>query len=263
MHGTFRTLDWPAGYQVCTSVDDVEALVATFPDCPPFRHAPSRARPLGKILTFAPCLLVCAIGPHQVEPSSPDARQFVARIELPLSIEIASPADISTRNSVAKSMAGADVSTSSPQGAQPVIEPSKPESFGRRMALDHDAKHPAPSQLHIPSSNIQEFNPRSHVNQGHRTSLRVVMGAVHSGKLEFSDKGQVISIRLGSLLSLVANRFDKSEFERLSQSAAASEFVPMDTLVEMGMPIRYDPVYDEFCLREHSRDQEQEPSEYW
>lgn len=74
-----------------------------------------------------------------------------------------------------------------------------------------------------------------------------------AGKLEFKQTNQSLAVRLGSIVELLRDRYDVSEFERISSSAASDVFVTMAQLRDAGIPITYDPVYDEFNVgtRDH------------
>lgn len=87
-----------------------------------------------------------------------------------------------------------------------------------------------------------------HVNEGGKVALAVIANGRYVGEAEFADNDQVVSVKLGSLLEIVSDRFEPDEYARLSASSAAQEFIPVDTLAAAGLPISYDPVYDEFNL---------------
>jgi hypothetical protein len=85
-------------------------------------------------------------------------------------------------------------------------------------------------------------------NQGGITHLTARVDGAEAGKVEFSDSGQTISVNLGSVLSILADRFPPEEYARLASSPAAQSFVDIDRLAEAGLGISYDPVYDEIVL---------------
>jgi hypothetical protein len=60
----------------------------------------------------------------------------------------------------------------------------------------------------------------------------------------------VPTLRLGDLLGLVQTRLAPGQYERLAASAAAGEFVSLDTLRKAGIPVRYDAARDELKLGE-------------
>ncbi|MEL7218072.1 MAG: hypothetical protein AAGK01_06535, partial [Pseudomonadota bacterium] len=74
-----------------------------------------------------------------------------------------------------------------------------------------------------------------------------------AGQLEFQQTNRALSVRLGSIVELLKDRYDMREFERITASAASDVFVTMAQLRDAGIPITYDPVYDEFNVgsRDH------------
>ncbi len=93
-----------------------------------------------------------------------------------------------------------------------------------------------------------EFTPAAETNLGGKTHLAALVDGVSVGQLEFSDADQTMSVRLSSLLELLQDRFPPDEYESLVNSPAAMAFVPVDQLAIAGIPISYDPVYDELVL---------------
>jgi hypothetical protein len=78
------------------------------------------------------------------------------------------------------------------------------------------------------------------------TRMTVRVGATAVGKVDFRmTEGRMIDVQLSGLLDLLANGYDRAEFTRLRNSAAADAYVSFDKLRAMGLNVRYDPVYDE------------------
>ncbi|MEM8724830.1 MAG: hypothetical protein AAGE86_04820 [Pseudomonadota bacterium] len=74
-----------------------------------------------------------------------------------------------------------------------------------------------------------------------------------AGELDFQQTNNALAVRLGSIVELLRDRYDMSEFERITASSASDMFVSMGQLRDAGIPITYDPVYDEFNVgtRDH------------
>lgn len=74
-----------------------------------------------------------------------------------------------------------------------------------------------------------------------------------AGQLDFQQTEKALSVRLGSIVELLKDRYDLGEFERITASSASDLFVTMHQLRDAGIPITYDPVYDEFNVgsRDH------------
>jgi hypothetical protein len=66
------------------------------------------------------------------------------------------------------------------------------------------------------------------------------------GTVDFQQTTTGLAVRLGSIVDLLADRYDPSEIARIKASAASSLYVPLADLQAQGIPISYDPVYDEF-----------------
>ncbi|MEO0462251.1 MAG: hypothetical protein AAF127_03915 [Pseudomonadota bacterium] len=69
-----------------------------------------------------------------------------------------------------------------------------------------------------------------------------------AGRVEFRQSLTTLEVRLGSLLDLLRDRYDSAQFERLAASSAGDVFMTVPQLREAGIPISYDPVYDEFNI---------------
>jgi len=74
-----------------------------------------------------------------------------------------------------------------------------------------------------------------------------------AGKLDFQQIDQSLSVRLGSIVELLKDRYDVSEFAQITSSSASDTFLTIRQLRDAGIPISYDPVYDEFNVgsRDH------------
>ena len=71
MHGTYRGLEYNSELYVFTRLDDVEALVASFPSYPLFEYAPRRTMPQRLVMQIVPCAMACAIaGATQIDTGS-------------------------------------------------------------------------------------------------------------------------------------------------------------------------------------------------
>lgn len=65
--------------------------------------------------------------------------------------------------------------------------------------------------------------------------------------VRMDEMGQ-FHVRLSGLLDMAATQLPADKFERLRNSDAAQEFVPLDHLRDLGIDLDYDPVYDEIRL---------------
>lgn len=69
-----------------------------------------------------------------------------------------------------------------------------------------------------------------------------------AGALDFQQTPAGLKVRLGSLVEVLADRFDAATLARIRASAAGGSYLSLTELQAQGVPISYDPVYDEFNI---------------
>lgn len=74
------------------------------------------------------------------------------------------------------------------------------------------------------------------------------IAGIEVGAVEFQQAGGEISVKLGSLLDMVSARIPAEDLARLRTSSSAEIFLPLAQLKDAGLPIAYDPVYDEITI---------------
>jgi hypothetical protein len=75
-----------------------------------------------------------------------------------------------------------------------------------------------------------------------------------SGEVDFQQTPAGLKVRLGSVAEVLADRLPASELARIRGSAAGNAWLSLAELQAQGIPISYDPVYDEFNIgREDTR----------
>ncbi|WP_379923268.1 hypothetical protein [Erythrobacter sp. R86502] len=67
-----------------------------------------------------------------------------------------------------------------------------------------------------------------------------------SGAVDFEQSSSGIKVRLGSIAEVLADRIDAAQLARIRSSAAGNAWLSLGELQAQGIPISYDPVYDEF-----------------
>ena len=67
-----------------------------------------------------------------------------------------------------------------------------------------------------------------------------------AGLVDFQQTPEGLKVRLGSVVELLADRYDPAHLARIRQSSAGNSYVALAGLQAQGIPISYDPVYDEF-----------------
>lgn len=78
--------------------------------------------------------------------------------------------------------------------------------------------------------------------------LAVRVGDEIIGTVRFQIAEGHVSVHIGQVLDLFEGRMDSARFAALRRSPAAREFVPLETVRGAGIPLRYDPAYDELVL---------------
>lgn len=69
-----------------------------------------------------------------------------------------------------------------------------------------------------------------------------------AGELDFQQDMQTIKIRIGSIVELLKDRYETAELDRISRSASGDVYLSISQLQQAGIPISYDPVYDELAF---------------
>lgn len=69
-----------------------------------------------------------------------------------------------------------------------------------------------------------------------------------AGKLDFQQTANGLLVRLGSLADVLGDRLDPALLARIRASSSANVYLPLARLQADGIPISYDPVYDEFNI---------------
>ena len=69
-----------------------------------------------------------------------------------------------------------------------------------------------------------------------------------AGELDFQQDMQTIKIRIGSIVELLKDRYETAELDRIARSASGDVYLSISQLQQAGIPISYDPVYDELAF---------------
>ena len=79
----------------------------------------------------------------------------------------------------------------------------------------------------------------------------VVLNGVEVGAIPMRRSADdVVSIYLGSFLSLFQSRMDPETFQRLSRSEAADQYVTLEALRSFGLDMQYDSKRDHLTLNQ-------------
>lgn len=69
-----------------------------------------------------------------------------------------------------------------------------------------------------------------------------------AGAVDFQQTRAGLKVRLGSVAEVLADRLPPAELARIRNSAAGNTWLSLPELQAQGVPISYDPVYDEFNI---------------
>ena len=69
-----------------------------------------------------------------------------------------------------------------------------------------------------------------------------------AGAVDFQQTPGGLKVRLGSIAEVLADRYDPAQIARIRGSAAGNAYLSLAELQAQGVPISYDPVYDEFNI---------------
>jgi hypothetical protein len=67
-----------------------------------------------------------------------------------------------------------------------------------------------------------------------------------AGKVDFRQTDAGLQVRLGSIVDLLGDRYEAGQIARIRASSGSNVYLPLAQLQAQGIPISYDPVYDEF-----------------
>ena len=280
MHGSYRAIRAADGLRYYSTGTDVEALVASFPALSfidPNPRTPMQRVAFASLATTASLLLFTLGGSAEKE------RAFVKAIPAPAETTIKGDrfhgqvrdATVSPTNWVdTPSAPDAAFETSSTPRTEMPVEPQIVQERAAEVSMHPVTIDVVPPQegLEAPiiagSRSAQESLGEatanlsteitepllaapisSSLNEGGITHMSVREAGLIVGQFEFRDDGRKIRVKLESVLSMFADRFEPAEYELLANSPAAQAFVDIERLSNAGLGMRYDPVYDEIVMK--------------
>ncbi|UAB78261.1 hypothetical protein INR77_00440 [Erythrobacter sp. SCSIO 43205] len=78
-----------------------------------------------------------------------------------------------------------------------------------------------------------------------KTKMDARVNGVLTGKVDFQQGRGTIAIRLRSVANVMREQFSKSEYDEILSGRSIDSFVPLAELQAAGIPINYNPAYDE------------------
>ena len=229
-------------------------------------QVPARSLPAAApVPALAPALAVASAPVVQAQPAARGAIEQLSPPRIAAARPAPSPAPAPkpvaaapVAVKVAPQVAIAAPGTRAPVGAPvkapaPTVQPVSRQPVAARPAAAAPASAPAPATaaaLPMP----RPINPAlaappaaSKPVQNDSTSrLLTRVDGKTAGAVDFQQTPAGLKVRLGSIVDVLADRYDPAQLARIRTSAAGNVFLTLAELQAQGVPISYDPVYDEF-----------------
>ncbi|MEM1053372.1 MAG: hypothetical protein AAGI28_14885 [Pseudomonadota bacterium] len=141
--------------------------------------------------------------------------------------------------SVEAAFAGAIDASNAVRGSLPVEPNSEPNQPQARV---EDVRRAIPVGAPSPSVSATAATEAMLVP---KTKLDARVNGVLTGSVDFQQLDGTIAIRLRSIANMMREQFSKTEFARIASGNAIDTFVPLAQLQAAGIPVSYNPAYDE------------------
>ena len=134
--------------------------------------------------------------------------------------------------------------------ASPPLPPLPAAGLRAPVAAPPPAKAPAPAIAAVPQPRPALSAPlaagSSPFPLDAKAQLVTRVDGKTAGAVDFRQTPQGLIVRIGSVVEVLADRFAPDEIARIRASSAGDTYVSLAELQAKGIPISYDPVYDEF-----------------
>ncbi|WP_086738506.1 hypothetical protein [Erythrobacter colymbi] len=248
---------------------DDAALAAFVPEEKAALRAPAgMAAPLAETVTPpAPSSPIAAPAPVAAAAATPVAARVAPALSAPPSagrgaIEQLTPARIAAARSAPTAAApAATPAPSAPVAAKPAPLAAKPAAAaaapGARAPVTAPASTPAPptaAAVVVPkpapalTAPPAASAPTAVAAPDFKAQLLTRIGGKTAGTVEFRQSPAGLTVRLGSVAEVLADRIAPAELDRIRNSEAGNAWLSLAELQARGVPISYDPVYDEFNI---------------
>jgi hypothetical protein len=128
------------------------------------------------------------------------------------------------------------------------IQPSPPQP-------EQPRREPAARAIAVPAPTpAVSASVREQTALEAKSWLDARINGVVTGSVEFRQLDGTIAIRLGSVVDMLRDRFSPAELARLRGGRSIDAYIPLTQLQAAGIPITYDPAYDEVALGVDYRD---------
>lgn len=167
---------------------------------------------------------------------------------------------IVANESVAAAFAGTLDVSGDIRSSLPIAPVRQPVIAGSVPSRRPEARSAAPAPVSTPRTDVARVVPvpvpdaAPAVGQNPplelpaKTQLAARVNGVVTGSVDFRQLDGTIAIRLGSVIDMLRDRFSSEELGQLRAGRAVDRFISLAELQAAGIPIDYDPVYDEVAF---------------
>jgi hypothetical protein len=126
----------------------------------------------------------------------------------------------------------------------PLAAPSAPAP----VALPAPAVAAVPKPAPALAPPVAAASPKPAGNFDFRAQLLTRIDGRTAGSVDFQQTPEGLKVRLGSVAEVLGDRLAPAELARIRNSLAGNAWLSLAELQSQGVPISYDPVYDEFNI---------------
>lgn len=244
----------PAAPVVAASVPTAAVPVAAAPPpaaAPALAAAPTAAAP-GRAAMEQ---LTTLRGDAAKAPSAPAVRRAPALAPPPSAPRAATApaARLPAAAAPAPAPAASKPVAAAPQRIAPRPAAKPPAVPGARSAATRPGAPPAPLAAVAPRpapaiAQPSAAQPSAPVLGDVRSRLLTRVEGRAIGQVDFQQTAAGLKVRLGSIAEVLADRIAPAELARIRSSSAGQAYLSLAELQAQGVPISYDPVYDEFNI---------------
>jgi hypothetical protein len=179
-----------------------------------------------------------------VVASTPPARGMIEQVK-PARIAAARPAKAPASASTPAAAPARVAPVSAPKPASPAASASAPAKPAAPAAV---AAVAAPRQAPALSAPGSAAGAARITDLDYKASLLTRVDGRSRGQVDFQQTPAGLKVRLGSVAEVLADRLPAAELARIRGSSSANAWLSLAELQAQGIPISYDPVYDEFNI---------------
>lgn len=224
------------------------------PEAAPALAAPSPAprAAIAEPRAMAPATSIAPSGlSDRIAAATPLARP-AAPLASAAPVAAAAPVPVAAPRIAAPAGPSAPVRAPAPALAAPRPKPVTPPAAAPAPVRASAPATPAPAAALVPLPQTKPQQAAPGVRQPGayqidvKSQLTTRVDGKMAGQVDFRQTSTGLQVRLGSIVELLGDRYDPAQIARIRASSAGDLYLPLAQLQAQGVPISYDPVYDEF-----------------